>query len=450
MAAAGTFDKSVGKIRPGTYINFTSNDQSLTAGGTRGTVVIPLSNTNYGPAGGWIKITAKSPDAAKQYLGYSVYDNDPAGNMLLIREALKGATTIYLYICTEGTTASTGTGGGLVGTAKYKGTRGDALSFSVEANPLSGFDVSVYLDGSRVEKFEGITAATDISSDYITFTADSTATELSEIAGVSLTGGADGTSSNEDITGCLDHLMEISFNTICFPFTETELLAAVKTKVKYLRENTYKKVQAVVPDYDADYEGIINVTNSYSLESGALTHAQATAYVAGITAGASETESNTNKTVEGATGVVDSKEDEAEQAITNGEFFFSINESGDVVVEYDINSLHTFTTEKGKDYRKNKIIRVLDAFANAIYSNFPPNKYTNDPDGWESMKGVGKALLKSFGPKSADGSGAIKNIDYDNDFLIDEELSTGDSTYFNVRIEPVDAAEKLFFTVTTA
>lgn len=57
-----------------------------------------------------------------------------------------------------------------------------------------------------------------------------------------------------------------------------------------------------------------------------------------------------------------------------------------------------------------------------------------------------RLLLASFEKGSA---GAIKNVDLDNDFLVDRELSEGDETYFNVGLEPVDSSEKIYFTVTT-
>lgn len=60
------------------------------------------------------------------------------------------------------------------------------------------------------------------------------------------------------------------------------------------------------------------------------------------------------------------------------------------------------------------------------------------------MEGIGRSLLKKFRE-----AGAIKNVDLDNDFLVDRELSEGDETYFNVGLEPVDSSEKIYFTVTT-
>ena len=176
-----------------------------------------------------------------------------------------------------------------------------------------------------------------------------------------------------------------------------------------------------------------------------LTAAQATAFVAGMTAGATYVESNTYRSVEGAVSVVGGKSHEqAVAAINAGEFFFSTSEAGAVVVEYDINSLITFADGKGEDYRKNRIIRVLDAFNDSLMLNFPPNKYDNNSTGWDIMEGVGKSILKLYYE-----AGAIDDVDYDNDFLVDRENSAGDRTYFDVGIKPVDSAEKLFFTVTT-
>lgn len=444
--AGGTFDKTVGKVRPGTYVNFVSYTQESIRGASRGIVLIPLANTDYGSAKEMITLTGEYPDAARAKLGYSVYEDDAAGNMLLIREALKNASTVVVYICTEGTTAATGTGGGLSATAKYKGTRGNSLTYSVTANPVGGYDVEVYLGGTKVEVYEGISDATALSgSEYITFAADGSS-GLAATAGVTLTGGADGTTENEDISDFLEAADGVRFNTMAFPFSESTLLTAAATKVRYMRENEGKKVQVVVANMTSpDYEGVINVTNSYALEDRELTAAQATAFVAGMTAGASYVESNTYRPVEGAVKVVGAKShEEAVAAINNGEFFFIASEAGAVIVETDINSLVTFADGKGEDYRKNRVIRVLDSFNDSLMQNFPPNKYDNNSTGWDIMEGVGKSILKLYYE-----DGAIEDVDYDTDFLVDRENSDGDKTYFNVSIKPVDSAEKLFFTVTT-
>ncbi len=436
--AGGTFDKSVGKVRPGTYINFESTNQETLSGSDRGTVLIPLINHSYGPEKEFITISNESVDSAFDKLGYSVYDENPS--MLLIREAFKNASAVVVYIAKAGTKAA-GTGGGLSVQAKYGGSRGNALSYSVAANPVMGFDVSVYLDGSTVEVFEGVTDVSALAdSKYIT-----AAGELEAAAGVSLSGGTDGTSTNADITAFLDDMESVNFNTLAFPVTEESLLAACVTKIKYMRENVGRGVKAVVPDYKADYEGIINVTNSVVINGAPITNAQATAWVAGADASASNVQSNTHKIYVGAESIDNPKtHEQAVAAIQNGEFFFSYSENGDVVVEYDINSLTSFTDRKDKSYSKNRVLRVFDSFADSVRLNFPPNKYSNNENGWDIMDGMGRSILKQFFD-----AGAIQNVDYDTDFAVVRGESKGDSAYFNVGIQPVDSAEKLYFTVKT-
>ena len=41
------------------------------------------------------------------------------------------------------------------------------------------------------------------------------------------------------------------------------------------------------------------------------------------------------------------------------------------------------------------------------------------------------------------------NVDYDSDFKVDREASYDDMTYFDVGIQAVDSAEKLYFTIHT-
>jgi hypothetical protein len=247
------------------------------------------------------------------------------------------------------------------------------------------------------------------------------------------------------ITAFLDASEKIKWNTMCFPITETTLQTAAKTKVKYLRDSAGKYVQIVMPNCGGDYEGVINVTNSVVVDGKTLTTAQACAWVAGITAGASKTQSNTYAEYEGATDVVGLKtNEEAILAIEKGEFFFSMSEEETVIVEYDINSLHTFTEDRSSDYSKNRVIRVYDTFAEDLKLTFPPNKYDNDEDGWLVMEGLGRALLQTY-----EDDGAITNVDAENDFYVDQSRSTGDETYFNVGLQAVDSAEKLYFSIST-
>lgn len=462
--AGGRFDKLVGKVRPGTYINFESGRETdILSAGTRGTVIVPLPKAAYGPAKQFIRLTNASPDAEAATLGYSIYDSDPNRQMLLIREAFKRATTVYVYILTEGKKAQAeitmsvpaeseeagATTNTLTAAAKHGGSRGNAFTVTLDANPLGGYDVLIHLDGGKVTEYEGLNTVEELiaqGNPYITF---SGAGKLGEAAGTNLTGGEDEEATNTDITDFIDAWEKVKFHTVCFPFNGEEaqnVKQAALTKIRYMRDSMGKGVQVVMPDAGGmDYEGVINVTNSVSLDGDNLSHAEVCAWVAGATAGATNTESLTYKQYAGATAVVDPKSnEEAIAAINAGEFFFSVNEDREIVVEYDINSLTTFADKRDKSYRKNRVIRVFDTFQEAVQLNFPPNKFNNNARGWDIMEGIGKTILRQF-----EDAEAITNVSYDEDFLVDRESSVDDETYFNVGLQAVDSAEKLYFTITT-
>lgn len=445
--AGGKFDKLAGKVRPGTYMNFESTRSDTVGTSERGTVIIPLLKPSYGPAGSYIELTNAGPDAAYAKLGYSVYDSDPNRQMLLIREAFKNASKVLVYIPKEGTkaVAKHELEPNLTATAKHGGTRGNALAVTVAANPVGGFDVTVSLAGNTVAYYEGLSTVDDLIAqdcEYVTFTGSG---ELAAIAAMNLTGGTDATAQNDDLTTFMDTWEKVKFNTVAMPVTDSSMKAAIKTKIKYLRESMGRGVQAVVPDFPADYEGIISIKNGYAIDDDKLSAAEATAWVAGASAGASYVESLTYDAVDGATDLVDAlTHEEYVDAINKGHLAFSISEENKVIVEYDINSLTSFKQPKDETYRKNRVVRVMDTFQESIQLNFPPNKYANDSDGWDIMEGVGKSILKQFAE-----AGAITDVDYDNDFLVDRDASYGDKTYFNVNLKPVDSAEKLFFTTHT-
>ena len=464
--AGGRFDKLIGKERPGTYINFESGRDTNTINtGTRGTVIIPLPKAAYGSAKKFIKLTTDSPDAEAATFGYSIYDNDPNRQMLLIREAFKRATTVYVYILTEGkkaqaeitmTTqaadeeaAADAVTNTLTAMARYGGSRGNALTVTIDANPLGGYDVIIHLAGSKVTQYEGLETVEELialENPYIAFTGKGS---LGETAGQNLAGGSDEAAANMDITAFIDAWENVKFNTVAFPFDGEEaanVKQAALTKVRYMRDSMGRGVQVVIPNAgNMDYEGVINVTNSISLDGDVLSCAEVCAWVAGTTAGATNKESLTYNQYVGATEVVGLKSnEEAIAAIKAGEFFFSVNDDNKIVVEYDINSLVTFADKKDKSYRKNRIIRVYDTFQEAVQLNFPPNKYDNSSDGWEIMEGIGKTILRQF-----EDAGAITNVSYDEDFLVDREASVDDETYFNIGLQAVDSAEKLYFTITT-
>lgn len=442
--AGGTFKLSQPKVRPGTYVNVKNGRQPTAASSTRGTAIIPLIGYDWGPRGEWIVVSVDSPDEHQAEFGRSIYD-DTNSAMLMIQLMLIGATTVYVYIPDGGTAASadiTVGSGSMNVTAKYKGSLGNKIKIVSVANPVDGFDVSVILDGSEVELFEGITTIGELAgkSEYVDFSGTG---NMAAFASASLEDGDDTVSGNSGLSDFLDKSEKIRFNCMCFPSTETSLQTALLTKIKYIRESIGWKCQAVAPNYAADYEGIINLTNSFEYGGKSLSTAEACAWLAGMTAGADYVTSLTYAMVTNATAVVgEMNNEESIEAINAGKTFFSVDESGNVILEYDINSRVSSDSETPQDIRKNRPLRVYDTFANDLLITFIPGKFDNDEDGWGVMEGLGRSMLQNY-----EDDGAITNVELDSDFLIDQGKSIGDSVYITVGLQAVDSADKYYFDV---
>ena len=425
--AGGTFKLSQPKVRPGTYVNVKNGRQPTASSSARGTAIIPWIGYDWGPRGQWVVITADSPDAHIAELGRSVYD-DSNSAMLMLQLMLLGATTVYVYI-PDG------------GVAKGRSIMNKIKIVSV-ANPVGGFDVSVVLDGSEVELFEGVTTIGELSgkSEYVEFTGSG---DMAAFASATLEDGSDETSGNSGISDFLDKSEKVRFNCMCFPTEESSLQTALLTKIKYIRESIGWKCQAVAPNFAADYEGIINLTNSFEYGGKSLSTAEACAWLAGMTAGADYVTSLTYTMVTNATAVVgEMNNEESIEAINAGETFFSVDESGNVILEYDINSRVSSDSETPQDIRKNRPLRVYDTFANDLLITFIPGKFDNDEDGWGVMEGLGRSMLQNY-----EDDGAITNVELDSDFLIDQGKSIGDSVYITVGLQAVDSADKYYFDV---
>src|SRR5690606_27594180 len=185
-------------------------------------------------------------------------------------------------------------------------------------------------------------------------------------------GGTDGTATNSDYTDYLAAIELFDFNTMAAPVTDPTLKGVFVAFVRRMREDEGKKVQVVLPDYAiADYEGVISVKNGVVLSDGTvLNNVQATAWVAGATAGANVNESLTYAAYDDAVDVDERyTHTEIVQALKNGEFLFEYSD-GRAIVEQDINTFTSYTPTKRSHFSKNRVIRVLDSIGNDLKRMF--------------------------------------------------------------------------------
>ena len=175
-----------------------------------------------------------------------------------------------------------------------------------------------------------------------------------------------------------------------------------------------------------------------------LTAAQVTAWVAGATAGASITTSNTGtKYVDAVDVIPRMSKSQMETAVKAGQFIFKVDTSQNVTAVYDINSLVSTTVEKGKLFTKNRIVRTLDNIRNditTIYESSYIGKINNDANGRNLLKA---SLSEYF--TELQNMGAIQNFD-PADITVEAGVDF-DAVVVTIAIQPVDSVEKIYITV---
>lgn len=250
------------------------------------------------------------------------------------------------------------------------------------------------------------------------------------------------------LADALEALQTVEFNTLAYPYTGTTYTTnqgTIKTWIEAMRNDEGLKIQGVLSGLAADSEAIINVTQGVKLsDDTTLTAAQCTAWVAGMTAGANVNQSNTGKQYAGAIDVAPRMTKSAQEtAITAGQFIFKADTAQNVTAVYDINSLTTFTPEKGKAFQKNRVIRTIDGINNDITEIFESNyigKINNNADGRSLLRAT---LIEYF--NELQRMQAIQNFTAG-----DVTVSAGtdsDAVVIDCYVQPVDSVEKIYLTV---
>lgn len=448
--AGGVF-QSQNKVRPGAYIKFQGVPSTDNIVGSRG-VVTMAAPIGWGPENKLIKITVNDlyNSNLEKLIGVNIYN----AKAKLVKAALENAHTLLLYRGDIGGnkaegTLTVGTDISLKVTAKYAGSLGNTISVSVKQAFSGGYMVNTYL-GSTQKDSQIVSNINElVSNDYVDFEGEGVPTE--EVVNTLLTGGTDGTFTTQNYTEYLAMLKFQEFDTLAaYKFTSSELFNGgdIKDFIQEMRETRGVKCQAVINNYAAaNYEGIISTYNQgvrYS-DGTELSGEEMVVWVAGATAGADITESNTYKVVTNAveiTGTV--VEDDIEGLILTGYLVISKRRDGAIVIEKDINTLVNLRDDVTKAFKENKVIRLLDAVANHIALDFEQNyigKVTSDSAGLSLFKASIITYLTEL-----QTSGAIINFNSTTDVNV-ELGDQEDSFYSEIYIQPTYSVDKLYMVV---
>lgn len=445
--AGGTWTAQ-NKVRPGGYIDFQSVPAPSSNVGTRGIMTMPVPMT-WGPADEIIKLysTDLLDGSSLPKIGMNAFDPES----LIYREALSSAYLALIYRIDTGGAKATASVETLEVSAKYAGTTGNKITVAVAVNTADNtlFDVTTYFDGAEKDRQTvAADAETLTNNDWVDF---SLANEesLTPSAGVKLEGGENGTITPTTYASYLAAANQERWNTMAIPDDMASVKEQIVNYIKNKRDNTGRKCQAVLVDYaNANYEGIISVEQGFvNLAGESITPTIFAATVAGLTASAEINQSRTYHEFTNADTIINPlKDEDVVAALQAGKFILTRKQSGAVIVEQDINTYHTFTPYKSRDFSKNRVIRVLDDIGNQALSMFENSyigKVNNDSVGRSVLKGNIVSYIRELTEMEP---AAVEDFDGANDVIVERGMDI-EAVVADLWVKPIDAMEKLYLRV---
>lgn len=163
-----------------------------------------------------------------------------------------------------------------------------------------------------------------------------------------------------DYSEALTYLETIKFNIMAVPGIADADAATVANWAKGMRDTKERKIVAVLPNQAADHEAVINfATSDIKVGENTYTASQYTARIAGLIAGLPLTVAPTYRVLPEVLDVPHLTKDEADAAIDAGKLIL-YHDGEKVKIARGVTSLVTTTEAKGADWKKIKLVRILD------------------------------------------------------------------------------------------
>lgn len=253
---------------------------------------------------------------------------------------------------------------------------------------------------------------------------------------------------------------------LAIPTIASAQLESVTTWIKTNRDNKFKRSKVVLPGEAADYEGVINFSNTTIKTAGkTYTGAQYTPRIAGLIAGTPLTISATYAPLPEVIDCDRHSVDENDEKVNKGEFFIFFD-GEKFKMSRAMNSLVTTTQGKLEAYQTIKSLDIMDAIYDDIKKTEQDNyigKYPNDYDSKQLLISAitgylreledGRLLEKGYSKVDIDVE-AVKNYQishglYTADQLADmtdleiKKLDTKKLVYLKADIKILDAMEDI-------
>ncbi|MEY8355257.1 phage tail sheath subtilisin-like domain-containing protein [Lachnospiraceae bacterium 54-53] len=225
------------------------------------------------------------------------------------------------------------------------------------------------------------------------------------------------TTAAADFTAQLEVLKDLRWNYLTIPGITAEHVPVISAWIKGCREDNHKTFKAVLPNSASDHEGIINYTTDgvkSTLSETIFTVSEYCARMAGILAGLSLQRSATYYVLTDVTEAA--VPTDPDDRIDAGQLIL-VFDGEKYKIGRGVNSLVTFTADKGEDFSSIKIMEGIDLYQDDLKSAFEESyvgKVINDYDNKQAFIAAIRAYQKTL-------AGNVLDASYDNTAAIDVE-----------------------------
>ncbi len=293
------------------------------------------------------------------------------------------------------------------------------------------------------------------SSDYVTFLPLAvTESRLATVEQVDFTGGTDPDITVEAYDSAFTVLEPHRFNTIALDTEEIAvamLLQAFVARIYLEGKNTIAVVgDPTTTDFDTrlarasafnDYK-VVYVGSGFIDSTGTVYEGYlAAARISGLIAGTASNKSITHLALSGATDLVEYLSNkQQEQAILAGMLTFSMSPSQTLWVESGITTLVATGEEEDEGWKKIKRVKVRFELFNRLDDTVSTlvGRVNNTPDGRSTLIQACNHICNTMVAEGKLHTGAYVDLDPENP-------PEGDSAWFAVYADDVDALEKLYY-----
>ncbi len=462
------FTMGESKKRPGVYQRYENVGGAALAGAVNGIAACTIK-ANWGPLGQ--VQTLDSLSAARHLYG----DGGANGTTQVIEELFAGGAAVVKAVRlgsggTKGqvalmdTTAETPVNS-ITMEAKYEGDRAFRYQIRTSLGDNTHKELVVYENNVQLEKLvfpasesgevDALVAAGAVSQ-YFTFTKVAGYAGTGVVALVAekdFTAGTNPTYTNENYAQALTLLEAARWNTLCLDTVETAVHALVAPYMNRLYQNgklgfavlgepvsvdlgTRMNHAKAFNDYKVIYVG----SGWYNSAGELVDGYRSAARIAGMVAAVPANESLTHRGISGATEVAEAlTNSEYEAAIDSGMLTLSLSSNGVVWVESGITTLITPAGQDDDGWKKIKRAKIRFELLTRASDTVEPlvGKLNNNADGRATVIQAVQGVLNTMVAEEKLLAGASVKVD-------DANPPAGDSAWFVIQADDVDALEKLY------